>query len=368
MSFVDAFPKIEPDYAQLDRVFRRQVPDRVPAIELLADHDFIEEVLGYGPAAMAADRDYSDWQRYWLWRIAFQKVTTPDCINVGMPWLVYEDRKVAVVDNTAPLATGVRCWVNESDGVMTHREEFERYPWPDDAGIERRAAEFFDFIAENLPAGMGMIVTSSGVLEWTMWLMGYQPLCFALHEDPDLVRDVTARIGSRFLKSYALAAKHEAVRALWLGDDMGFKTAPMISPEHLREYVFPWQQRIAEASHAEHKPFLLHACGDLELVMADLIDEVGIDAKHSFEDVIMPVGQFKQKYGDRVAVLGGADVDFLARHSPDEVRRYSRDILESCAPGGGFAMGTGNSVTNYIPVANYAAMLQELFDFNGSKG
>jgi uroporphyrinogen decarboxylase len=362
-----AFPKIESDYSELDRVFRRRVPDRVPAIELFADHEFIEEVLGYGPNAIASDRDYADWQRYWLWRIDFQKVTAPDSINVGIPWLVYEDRKVAMAKDTAPLPRDARCWVNESDGVITDREAFERYPWPDDEGVGQRAAEFFDFIAENLPTGMGMIVTSSGVLEWTMWLMGYQPLCFALHEDPDLVRAVTERIGKRFLEGYTLAARHEAVRALWLGDDMGFKTAPMISPEHLREYIFPWQQRMAEAAHAEGKPFLIHACGQLELVMDDLIDSVGIDGKHSFEDVIMPVPVFKQKYGHRIAVLGGADVDVLARHTPDEVRQYTRMILDACAPGGGFAMGTGNSVTNYIPVENYAAMLEELADFNGSQ-
>ena len=28
-------------------------------------------------------------------------------------------------------------------------------------------------------------------------------------------------------------------------------------------------------------------------------------------------------------------------------------------PGGGYALGTGNSVTNYIPVRNYIAMLDE---------
>ena len=368
MSYVGAFPKIEPDYSQLERVFRRQVPDRVPVIELFADHEFIEEVLGYGADAIAADRDYADWQRYWLWRIEFQKVTAPDFLNVGMPWLAYEDRKVAMADNTAPMAKGARCWVNESDGAITSREDFERYPWPADEGVEQRASAFFDFIAENLPTGMGMIATSSGVLEWTMWLMGYQPLCFALHEDPDLVRDVADRIGQRFLKSYTLAARHASVRAVWLGDDMGFKTAPMISPEHLREYIFPWQRHMAEAVHGRGKPFLIHTCGHLELVMDDLIDDVGIDGKHSFEDVIMPVAEFKRRYGHRVAVLGGADVDFLARHTPDEVRRYARTMLDACAPGGGFAMGTGNSVTNYIPVENYVAMLRALAEFNREQG
>ena len=93
--------------------------------------------------------------------------------------------------------------------------------------------------------------------------------------------------------------------------------------------------------------------------MDDLIDYVGIDAKHSFEDTYLPVSEAKHLYGDRIALLGGVGVDMLARSNEEEVRTYTRRILESCMPGGGYALGTGNSVTNYIPVRNYLAMLDE---------
>jgi uroporphyrinogen decarboxylase len=93
--------------------------------------------------------------------------------------------------------------------------------------------------------------------------------------------------------------------------------------------------------------------------MDELIDDVGIDAKHSFEDVITPVADAKRMYGDRIAVLGGIDVDFLCRANEAEVRAYTRSVIDACAPGGGWALGTGNSVANYIPVENYLAMLDE---------
>jgi uroporphyrinogen decarboxylase len=149
------------------------------------------------------------------------------------------------------------------------------------------------------------------------------------------------------------------VGALWLGDDMGFKTQTMISPRHMQQYVFPYQRRLAEIAHSHDLPFLLHACGNLERIMPTLIEEVGIDAKHSFEDVIMPVTEAKRRYGDQIAILGGVDVDYLCRHSEAEVRAYTRHILDACMPGGGYALGTGNSVANYIPVRNYLAMLDE---------
>jgi len=44
----------------------------------------------------------------------------------------------------------------------------------------------------------------------------------------------------------------------------------------------------------------------------DLINFVGIDTKPSFEDAIMPVAEVKRKYGGRIAILGGVDVNKLS--------------------------------------------------------
>jgi uroporphyrinogen decarboxylase len=93
--------------------------------------------------------------------------------------------------------------------------------------------------------------------------------------------------------------------------------------------------------------------------MDDLIDDVGMDAKHSFEDTILSVTDAKIKYGDRIALLGGIDVDFLCRADEEQVRQRVRETLDACFPGGGYCLGSGNSVANYIPLDNYLAMLDE---------
>ena len=110
--------------------------------------------------------------------------------------------------------------------------------------------------------------------------------------------------------------------------------------------------------------FLLHSCGNLDRVYEDLIDKVRIDAKHSFEDAILPVEKFSEMFRRRVAVIGGVDVDILARGSEAQVRARTRKILEACAPSGAFALGSGNSITNYVPVPNFLAMLDECRLFN----
>jgi uroporphyrinogen decarboxylase len=43
-----------------------------------------------------------------------------------------------------------------------------------------------------------------------------------------------------------------------------------------------------------------------------------------------------------------------------------RLMMEKCAPGGGWAMGTGNSVPEYVPVENFLTMVEEAHILNGS--
>ena len=140
---------------------------------------------------------------------------------------------------------------------------------------------------------------------------------------------------------------------------MGFRTATLISPDDLREYVLPGQKRFAEMTHARGVPYFLHSCGNLDTIYEDLISEVGIDGKHSFEDAILPVQVFQARYGDRIAVLGGIDVDILASASPQQVRAKTRSLIETCGARGRYAVGSGNSVPSYIPVENYLAMVDE---------
>ncbi|UCC67409.1 MAG: uroporphyrinogen-III decarboxylase-like protein [Armatimonadota bacterium] len=343
------YPDLEPnpDFDRLKSVIACREPDRVPFIELFLDEEVMvaiqERPFSDDPARRC--REIADL----YFRLGY------DYVPAGTDLTFAHDAVEA--EDTAALSRGRRSWLQESGGVIQTREDFESYAWPVPGegllvSVERAAEARRD--------GMGLIpLGPGGVLENVMWLMGYGPMSYAMADEPDLVQAVFQRVGETLVQVFGSMAGHEAVDAVFLGDDMGFKTQTMISPEAMRRYVFPWQRRIVEAVHARGKPLLLHACGNLEAVMDDLIDRVGIDAKHSFEDVITPVTEAKRRWGDRVALLGGIDVDLLSRGTPEQVRRRTREVLEVCMPGGGYALGSGNSVANYVSVENYLAMLEE---------
>jgi len=338
----------EPDIDRLLTVLRREgEPDRVPVLELLHDAGYMPAVLGREvPTDPDAMRQF---------RIDFTLACGYDVVrgNVGNFGFAGPPNRVAQDTCQADRQRG---WRDDHHGAISNWEEFEAYPWP---RIE--AADFSDLeaLSTMLPGNMRItVLLPSGVLENLVRVVGYEPLCYMLIDEPDLVRAVADRIGECELALYEALCDFDEVAVLWLNDDLGFKTQTMIGPDALREYVFPWHTRLVEHAHAHDKPVILHACGNVLEVMEDLI-ATGIDAKHSFEDIIQPVAEFKRDYGDRLAAIGGIDMDVISRGSEAEVRAYTRRVIEECAPGGGWALGTGNSVPNYIPVENYLAMLDE---------
>jgi len=261
-----------------------------------------------------------------------------------------------VLPQVAPQAPG-RAWADEHHGAIMSWEDFERYPWP-------RVEEFdffpFEYLSRNLPEGMGLIAChGGGVFEHLSWIMSLEGLSVALHEDPRLVRATADRLGELMMAFYSHILDLDNLVAVFPGDDMGYKSATLVAPDVLRTYVLPWHARFAALTHAKKLPYFLHSCGRVDAVMEDLITVVGIDGKHSFEDGILPVQDFQARYGDRIAVLGGIDINILAGGSPDDVRRQTHRLVTTCGARGRYAVGSGNSVPSYVPLENYLVMIDE---------
>ncbi len=361
----DPFPwKPQPDYHRLLKTLRRQGdPRRVPFLELFADPEIIAALAG-GPVIpkQAQTSDRQALEAALDQKVRFWHQLGYDALWMGAILPMPEMFQLQTSD-TAELSRGERTWVDENAGRITSWRDFEAYPWPSAVQANLHPLEY---TARILPEGMGMIGLISGALEPVCWLMGYRTLALALYDQPDLVQAMFDRIREIYIPLARSVVQMDKVVALWMGDDMGFRSGTLISPAHLRRYVFPYQKEIAAIAHEQGMPFLLHSCGNLEAVMEDLIEEVGIDARHSFEDAIQPVERFAAKYGGRIAVIGGVDMDLLARGSQEQVRTRTRQILDACAPGGGYILGSGNSIANYIPPQNFLAMLDEGRRYNAA--
>ncbi|MHB8277528.1 MAG: uroporphyrinogen decarboxylase family protein [Candidatus Humimicrobiaceae bacterium] len=250
-----------------------------------------------------------------------------------------------------------RPWQAMTEGVIKNWEDFEKYTWPQ---VKEQDFYLHNYICDKLPDGMGFITChAGGVFEHTMRLMGYEGLCLNLIDDIDLVKAVVNKLGNIIYDYNKNLLEISKLSAIFQGDDFGFNTQTLIAPADIRKYFLPWHKKFAQLCHEKGKPYYLHSCGKIDLIMEDLINDVKIDGKHSFQDKASPVIEAKEKYGDRICLLGGVDIDKLARLESKELRQYVRNIIDNCSPNGRFAIGSGNSIPSYVPVENYLTMLDE---------
>jgi uroporphyrinogen decarboxylase len=361
----------QPNFENLRRTLLRQgPPGPVPFFELFADPGMVEAVLGekfpvnlhqYSEESLA---NLSEDEVPGL--LKSMEMYVRFCREVGYDYvfmltgLSLSRSFVAAADTAASQnwPDGQRYWQDLAHGPIQSWADFEAYPWPK---IEELSHPGLEYVNQIVPDGMKVAAFNyGGVFEHSSWLMGLESFCLALRDQPDLVEAICQRVGELVSATAAQVVTIDNVELVLLSDDLGFFSGTLVSPDVLRRYVLPHYKKVVEAVHEAGKVLVFHSCGNMYKLMDDLIDDVGIDCKHSFEDKILPVEDAYRRWGDRVTVLGGVDMDLLGRGTEEAVRARTREILEVCGTKGtGYCLGSGNTAANFIPKQNYLAMLDE---------
>jgi len=350
--------RARPDYERFIAAMMGRIrPERPPLVEYLIDDTLrkpivtellSEQWVDVQPDDRASLEAYLDNFTAVWWQLGYDFVR----FEQSLPFT-----ELHVNGSDPSRSNGIRSWNDMHHGTITNWNDFEAFAWPQ---VTPAFFANYEYLASHLPEGMGLIVShGGGIYEHLSALFSYEGLCYALYDQPELVAAVADKIGSLMLDVYRQLVQIEHVIAIFPGDDMGFRSATLLPPDMLRKYTLPWHSRYAALAHEGGLPYFLHSCGNVREIMPDLIDVVGIDAKHSFENAIMPIDVFQAEYGQRIGVLGGVDIDILGRAAPEQVRQETRRIIDACAPRGRFAIGSGNSIPSYIPLDNFLTMLDE---------
>lgn len=342
------FQPFRPDIEQLYRVLRREKTDRPVLFEFMVNLETCQEVAGRDRQPEPGTLDY-----YRMIIEAFRNLGY-DCAPV-YTWKsgLFSFPKG---DHDALASRSLN-----QGGLIADRASFDRYPWPD-AG--KANYELYGRLTDYLPDGMKLLgFSNGGILENATEIVGFDRLCTLYLTDPDLTGEIFRNIGENLLTFYSIVASMESVGLCLVNDDWGFKTQTMFPPDMMETYVFPFTRKIVELIHSYGKPAILHSCGNLKEIMDTVIDDLKLDGKHSFEDVIYPVEDAWDRWSDRIAIIGGIDMDFMARRKPEEIYERSLRLLEKTSDAGGFALGSGNSIPDFIPRQNYLAMLRAAADF-----
>lgn len=291
-----------------------------------------------------------------------QEPLVPDDLPRFMAQLVryfhglgYDYVPVGVRRKHTPPASGW-AWVQGGEANPVESwESFERFPWP-----RFEESDFGEFAAARavLPDGMTLLGSHHGIFETILGYLGYENLFLAIHDQPEILKAAVDRIGEYKFRVFEEIAARPGVGVMIMGDDLGSTKGLMVAPSFLREALWPWYRKIFRAAHAAGKPMILHSCGKVQDVMEELISDIGIDAKHSFEETAIPVNEAFDRWGDRIAIMGGVAADAMARMPVEEFRAYARGVIEHCHGRGNYGFGSGSGILNYTRIENFIALLE----------
>ena len=84
-----------------------------------------------------------------------------------------------------------------------------------------------------------------------------------------------------------------------------------------------------------------------------------VNALHPIEPLAMDSRELKEIYGDRLCLLGNIEIgETLTLGTPEDVEAEVKQRVADLAPGGGYGVGSSNTVAHYVKMENYKAMIR----------
>jgi uroporphyrinogen decarboxylase len=339
--------RFQPDYRNLVDAARRIRPRRLP----LYEHNIypnVLEALGGTRFAELAGGDLQDKTEYFRhYCVAL--------VNLGYDTVPFEGCLVELIQGGAALC-------GRAGPLFTCRDDIQAYDWDSlpDAWLRHFGPDFEALRAAMPPGMLAVAGVGNGIFESIQDFVPLTALAYLEADDPDActllwakVSGLLAGVWERFIPRFG-----DMYCLFRMGDDLGFKSSLLLRPETIRRHIIPAYRRIVDLAHRAGKPFLLHSCGKIFDVMDDIIALAAIDAKHSNEDAIAPFSEWLRRYGKRIALFGGIDMDLLCRETPAVIAEHVTAILDEARAWPGFALGSGNQIAEYVPPEGFLAMVE----------
>jgi len=313
-------------------------------------------------------------------------------------WLspdVFAQRKPDVVQlmNTYPM--DVQNIIFNMPKVYEHAEDDSGYRWMihDDpmperhSGLDERVAisdfdELDDILADfPSPRYPGLLPNNPPddgryrLGYWWYWLFerhwelrGMTNALTDYYDDPDNVHRLFRALTDFYLAVIERAHAELHLDGIMISDDLGTQTGPFFSKAVFTEFFKPYYREIIDKVHSLGMHFWLHACGNIELFLPDLI-EIGLDVIHPIQKHTMDEKQIAGAFGHQICVWSGFDVQRTIPYgSPQDVRDEVRFLIDTYyRTDGRLILTAGNGITADCPLDSLKALFDESFTYGQQK-
>jgi uroporphyrinogen decarboxylase len=198
---------------------------------------------------------------------------------------------------------------------------------------------------------------------WT-FLGSMEKLLYYYIKDPGFIHAL-ARIATDYILEVVDMAADLGADIIALDGDLAFSQTTIMSPDQYEEFILPYHREITARVHDRGKLVFKHSDGNMWPIM-DGIVEAGFDGFHPVQPQCMDIGEVKDRYGDRLCILGNIDcMHLLPFGTEEEVERSVKETIEAAAPGGGYVIASSNSIHPGVKPENYIAMVRAARKYGG---
>jgi uroporphyrinogen decarboxylase len=192
-----------------------------------------------------------------------------------------------------------------------------------------------------------------GFANWLIQLKANPEFCEAL-----LDRGLDIQLA---MAEATLEAVGDAVDILYLADDYGMQTGPLISPQLFRRIFKPRMVRLIQFLRERSRARIaFHSCGSVSAFIPDFIDagvEILNPVQVSASD--MDTARLRREFGHHLAFWGGVDSQHVLPHgTPADVRAEVTRRAQDLGPG--FIPYSVHNIQAEVPPENILAMIHAI--------
>jgi hypothetical protein len=304
-------------------VMNHEVPERIPNSRL--------DVSDYCPLEIAerAPGDGSFEQRFGGTGIDW----------FGVRWVFQAQAGASMVDPAYPhLLEDVTRWK-----TVVEFPDLEAFDW---AAMAKRDASRYD------PDKLGCVTLLNGMFERLHSLMGMTEACCALLMEPGAAFDFFGAVADHKLRLMEKIIAHYPVQMIEIHDDWGHANDSFFSRETWSSLIEPHLRRIIAFGREKGVYLRFHCCGKADRLV-DLMVGAGVEHWSSVQ-TINDVRAILKKYGDRLSLTGGMDLDVLKAPGigREEMKRIAtRQVVDFCK-GGALVPFAAATVPGLVEVLN----------------
>lgn len=291
---------------------------------------------------------------------------------------VIEDRgEYEVVQDFA--GRHVLCFKGRRDGFMPEYLDHpvkdmksweENCKWRLNPDTPERYVDLDETMKEAIEAaGKGMLITQHvvGGYMYLRSLIGPLNLMYMFYDQPELIHDCMAtwlKLADTVIAKYQ---EYVTIDELFIAEDICYNHGPLISPDMIREFLFPYYQQLIaniksrQLDRSRHLYFHVDTDGFANPVI-HLYQELGMDRMSPFEVAagcdVVEIGRQHPK----LIMSGGIDKRILAQ-GKDAIDRHIDAILPIMKKRGGYIPTCDHGVPEEVSFENYMHFRKRLLKF-----